>query len=185
MDIIESKLHKKKELKPTLREHPKNICKIYFHNKGVEMINLPRILKDERVIHTIPNFVNWVSPLITYTLRDSLSKKIFNFNKFVRSVNVDEFVRDETILPCECHDSPFKDNHHQHIVTGDLNIIHNTKLRKLIAKGPKYRVPQRINFDIAGDKIMDGMKECVINWFNKFGVTPTSMLPFLQQILSR
>ena len=28
-----------------------------------------------------------------------------------------------------------------HIVTGDLNIVRNVKLRDLLSKGPKYREP--------------------------------------------
>ena len=37
-----------------------------------------------------------------------------------------------------------------HILTGNLKIIKNNKLRKLFSKGPKFREPQEIDFDAAG-----------------------------------
>ena len=36
---------------------------------------------------------------------------------------------------------------HGHIVTGNLNIIENNKLRKLLSKGPNYREAKTLNYD--------------------------------------
>ena len=33
-----------------------------------------------------------------------------------------------------------------HVITGDLRVIENAKLRELVAKGPKYREPNRVNW---------------------------------------
>ena len=49
-------------------------------------------------------------------------------------------------LPCNCTTSPFTDPNHGHIVTGDIPIVQNNKLRKLLCKGSKYREPVSINF---------------------------------------
>ena len=40
-------------------------------------------------------------------------------------------------------------NERGHILTGNLKIIKNNKLRKLFSKGPKFREPQEIDFDAA------------------------------------
>ena len=32
------------------------------------------------------------------------------------------------------------------VITGDLRVIENTRLRELVAKGPKYREPNRVNW---------------------------------------
>ena len=37
-----------------------------------------------------------------------ISSKIFNFKKFVSSLDLSAFVKDNTILPCNCKDSPYK-----------------------------------------------------------------------------
>ena len=49
------------------------------------------------------------------------------------------FLRDETILPCDCLHSPCMDINHEHIVTWDLNIVDNIDLHNLMSKGPKFR----------------------------------------------
>ena len=40
-------------------------------------------------------------------------------------------------LTCECRQSPLCDPYHQHVVTGDLRIIENDKLRKLFSSRTK------------------------------------------------
>ena len=40
-------------------------------------------------------------------------------------------------LPCNCTTPPFTDPNHGHIVTGDMHIVQNNELRKLLCKSPK------------------------------------------------
>ena len=47
---------------------------------------------------------------------------------------------------CQCNISKFCYEPHDHIITGDLMVIENVKLRELVAKGPKYREPNKINW---------------------------------------
>ena len=35
---------------------------------------------------------------------------------------------------------------HIHVITGYLRVTENAKLRELVAEGPKYREPNRINW---------------------------------------
>ena len=55
-------------------------------------------------------------------------------------------------LPCSCSGSEFLYAPCGHIVTGDLSVARNDKLRDLFRKGPKYREPVSFswhqNFDI-------------------------------------
>ena len=49
----------------------------------------------------------------------------------------------------------FINDHHQHIMTGDLDIVDNFKFKELIGKGPKYRETCTINFEGALDEIRE------------------------------
>ena len=69
-----------------------------------------------------------MNPVIVYTLKPSIRSKIFNYKEFISNITVFDSV---ATYPCVCKDSPFVDWHHGHIVTGDLRIIQNNKLRKL------------------------------------------------------
>ena len=59
-------------------------------------------------------------------------------------MNVSEYLSNSQI--CQCKKSKFCYEPHGHVVTGDLRVIENVKLRKLVAKGPKYRKPNRVNW---------------------------------------
>ena len=45
-------------------------------------------------------------------------------------------------IPCDCANSPFIDNFHGHIVSGDLKIIPNPELEAIFLKGPQYQEPK-------------------------------------------
>ena len=139
LDIIDCRLFKAPPSK-VKRDPPKNILHLDFKNKGIEMVNLNSILHSPDIFSTIPSSAKgFVTPTIVYSLEQPISSKIFNFNKFNTTFNVEDFLKDETVLPCSCHNSKFIDVNHKHIVTGDLRIVENNKLRKLFCKGPKYR----------------------------------------------
>lgn len=53
---------------------------VFFHNKGIEMINLPQILNNKRVTSSIPTFfTNHSLPLASYSYTKSIANIIFNF----------------------------------------------------------------------------------------------------------
>ena len=45
----------------------------------------------------------------------------------------------------QCKESKISYEPHGHVITGDLRVIENAKLGELVAKGPKYREPNRVN----------------------------------------
>ena len=179
LDIIQSKQFKVKPPKPK-KAKPKNICTIFFANKAVELINVSKLLNDVSLNNSRPSIpTKFESPMITYKLRSPISTKIFNFNKFVKSIDVNRVRHDDSDIPCDCNDSEYKDTHHNHIITGDLHIVRNDKLRDLFAKGPQFREPQPVNFSDAKDAIISGMKECITKWCVKNALDTIVMRPYL------
>lgn len=72
----------------------------------------------------------------------SLGRTIFNYNKFAK------FCSDDDSNPCLCNEERFKDyvnQEHGHIITGDLNIVENKKLRNFMILGTKFRLPSNYN----------------------------------------
>ena len=45
----------------------------------------------------------------------------------------------ENLPECNCSESSFCDPAHGHVVTGNIIIIKNNKLRKLLSKGPNLK----------------------------------------------
>ena len=159
------------------KKRPKNVCSIFFENKGVEFINIACILCDPDIIKSLPSSsVKFPIPTVTYKLTPPISTKFFNFNKFVNNLDLDLFLTNPDSLPHKCNNSPFVDKYHKHIVTGDLRIITNNALRKLFIKGTKYREVRLINLEIANRCMLEGLHNCISSWCYKNGVDKSFFL---------
>ena len=99
------------------------------------------------------------------------------------SLVLSAFVKDNTILPCNCKDSPFRDDHHGHIISGDLRIVTDNKLRKVFSKGPKFREPRKLDWDKARDSIKSGITDCVTTWCAKHRMSKNVLFAWQTEIL--
>merc|ERR1739840_94119 len=75
----------------------------------------------------------------------SISGNILNYKETLEGDLISDL--NNNIFPCNCQTSQFKDDQHGHIITGNLDIIENVTLRNIFKKGPKYRLPRKINWD--------------------------------------
>ena len=70
-------------------------------------------------------------------------------------------------MKCECANSVFIDAHHKHVITGNLEIIQNNRLRLLFTKGPNYRENRGLNWKKASVCIKEGLTELIEIWSAK------------------
>ena len=49
-----------------------------FHDKGMDMVDLPRILNSKKVGAAIPNYLKGPPPIVSYTYTRTIGGKIFN-----------------------------------------------------------------------------------------------------------
>ena len=126
-------------------EKPKHFMKIKFLNKAVDAMNLPALLRSTSVTEKFPvYFRNKGPPIVSYEYTSTVASKIFNFAPTLSSSNVSEYLSNSQT--CQCKESKFCYEPHGHVITGDLGVIENARLRELVAKGPKYREPNRVNW---------------------------------------
>jgi len=159
-DIIKDRLHKfsfEKRPEQNKNFNRKVFTKIYFHNKGIELIQLARLLRRVKI-----KFQDKEPPTVIYTRSPTIGQKIFNYKQTIQSLHTQDWKSD--IFTCNCKDSKFVDDHHKHVVTGDLGIIENKKLRKLLLKGPTYREPVEINWKRVLKEIKTGIVDCQTKW---------------------
>ena len=84
--------------------------------------------------------------------------------------DIEEFVKDETSLPCHCAGSSLADPFHKHIVSGDIDgIVKNKELADLLRKGPTYREPVTVDFEKARKEILSGIDDAIKVWCDKAG----------------
>ena len=85
-------------------------------------------------------------------------------------------------LPCTCPGSVFLYAPCGHIVTGDLSIVQNDKLRDLLRKGPKFREPVSFSWHQNFDIIMDGCKAYARQWAKKEDVELDTLSEWIKSI---
>ena len=126
-------------------ENPKHFMKIKFLNKAVDAINLPALLRSTSVTNKIPVYFRDKEPsIVSYEYTSTVASKLFNFSPALSNLNVSEYFSNPQT--CQCKESKFCYEPQGHVITGDLRVIENAKLRELVAKGPKYREPNRVNW---------------------------------------
>ena len=185
LDLIDSKLYKPKAPK-TKKPPPSNICHVFFDNKAVEKINLSRILNDPIIKSSVPlSAKKFERPTVIYKLSQNIGSKIFNFNKFVSSLNITGSPNDLSALPCKCNNSPYTDQHHGHIMTGNLSLIKNNRLRALFSKGPKYREPKSVDWDKARECIRSGVKSCAVSWCQKHKKNEALLMDWVNSVMEQ
>ena len=171
LDIIKHKIGKPPPAVSSKKSAPSNCCHIKFSNKALDFINPQRIFKSKDVRDALPHDLRNDNPTVIYHLTDTIRSKLFNYKEFVQTFDVDAFLADNSVLPCDCDNSSFTNHDHGHIISGDLNIVSDVKLRNLLSKGPKYREPLPFSCEKAKEDIILGLNSCIEAWGSKAGVS--------------
>ena len=66
------------------------------------------------------------------------------FTLALSNLNISDYL--SNLQTCQRKECKFSYESHGHDITGDLRVIENAKLMELVAKGPKYREPNRVNW---------------------------------------
>ena len=187
LDIIDTKLLKA-DPPPPKRSGPKNVVSIRFVNKGLDDIHVAKIFRSPEVAALLPEALQEKDdiPACTMKLDPPIRGKILNYKETVSSlkIQVDEDVSFVENLPtCDCSASQFCDPHHNHIVSGDLRIIDNSKLRKLFSKGPNYREPTTLNYRKCRQSIESALTSSIDSLAAKYDLPKESFSAWKSKIL--
>ena len=129
------------------------------------MIKIPQILHSKHVKKSIPNFIqNQTPPLVSYSYTKTIAGKIFNFKQTIKELDFEIGTKN---ISCSCHQSDFIYQPTGHVITGNLGIIENRKLRKLLTKGPSYREQNNINWDTNQKILNKAIRDYKRQWAKK------------------
>ena len=149
---------------------PKSFIGVYFHNKGIEMINIAGILHSKVVRDTIPTFFSdKETPVVSYKYSKTIRSKLFNHKQTVNEIKF-KSDKQNSHSKCDCEKSEYLYHPAGHVLTGDLGIIKDRVLRKLISKGPSFREQNNINWQLNYEICAESVKEYKRKWANKEGV---------------
>jgi hypothetical protein len=104
---------------------------------------------------------------------------VFNYNEIISDDNVLENCPES----CNCAQSEFNYHPFGHIITGDLNIIANKQLRRLLRRGPKFRLPTPINFEKCIEEIDDSLTNYCVKWCKRENADICSLYEWKNTVL--
>ena len=70
------------------------------------------------------------------------------------------------------------------MVTGNLKIISDSRIRKIVSKGPKYRFPSYINFDKCREEISSALNDFGNRWCKREGVEDNALKEWKRSIFT-
>ena len=139
---------------------------VRFDNKLIENVNLSHILHLPNTKNLFPcQSVDMATPNITYSYTDTIRSRIVNYKQTIGDIGNNPFI-------CKCNDYPdkFVNGAYGHVLTGDLDIINNSNLKKLLQNGLNYRDQKppckdsaMRSITLAVDKYIDSVKSKHIN----------------------
>ena len=133
LDISSNRLFKAVRVGEPSETRRRPFLKVKFANKGIDALNLSNMLNQKSVQSKIPPYFQYQEwPCISYRYTRSVASKIFNYKASLQQIDFECLTQNPT--PCSCCDSEFLYAPCDHIVTGDLSIVRNQKL-----KGPEIQ----------------------------------------------
>ena len=139
---------------------------IPFNCKFIDTLSINSILRDNKVSSLLPESVKSRLPLrIFYKYNMPIGRKLLNYNTFLRNLNKDG-IKEIISKDCACSSSVYNYNALDHIVTGDLGIINNEKLRNLMSYGAKFREPISMTPNDIKDSLYNYI-DCFGEWGDK------------------
>ena len=137
--------------------------KIKFLHKGIDAINLPQLLRSQSVMDKSPAyFKDKELPIKSYQYTNTVANKLFNFSSTLSYLDITNYLFNPQ--HCQCNTSKFCYEPHGHVITGDLMVIESVKLRDLVAKGPKYCEPNKINWKSTETIVSDSIDLYAEQW---------------------
>ena len=87
---------------------------------------------------TVPTyFKEKEPPMFSHTYTNTIASEIFDISSTLLDLDCHQFHNNPS--PCECNISSHLYQPYGHVITSDLSIIPNSKLRDLIAKRPEIQ----------------------------------------------
>ena len=120
-----------------------------FTNKIIERMRLQSIFNTP-IVKRINDKYNIAPVQIVYTYNQPIGSFVLTHSKIIKQSSMQELLKIANTT-CNCANSSFVDAYHKHIITGDLDIIQDIHVRKLLKYGNKHRLNRNLNMQDVTD----------------------------------
>ena len=124
-----------------------NFILVEFLSKEIDKVKLHSLFSNKQLLSKIPDCIstNFKKPMFMYKLNRPLCTIVYNYNRFLKSLDLNK-LQEIHNSSCHCEEYPnFIYKPVNHVITGDMNIIQDPKLRNVLKMGPKIRANGSFN----------------------------------------
>ena len=142
----------------------RRFIKIYFQSKGINNVNLINIFHNKLVKSKVPiYFQEQDPPLVSFQYTQNiLGVCLITIKRCAASMLIIIILQPPHVIVIES--SPFRYEPHGHVITGDLRIVKNRNLRRLLLKGAKYREQNTVDWKLNEKILTKGVDEYSKKW---------------------
>ena len=154
---------------PNKKDNIYFICN--FTHKVLDSIGVNSIIKNKNILNKLPMTALKYFPSICYKYNKPIGKTLFNYNKILGELNKDDVISDGD---CDClSNTEYIDyvyGPHQHVVTGNLDIVKVSELKDIMKKGAKFREIPKFNKKSIVHTFKKDLDEFIKKWSKSSGV---------------
>lgn len=154
---------------------------IEYCNKYVDCINLNKIIKNKSISTLFPTHADhsMKTPKIAYKYNYTIRSKIVNYKNVIN--------QGITPTSCNCNqvDGNYIDVNSGHVFTGNLDIIDNMELQKLMKKGLNFREIPPPNKEITYNAVISGIDTYINKISNRINLSLATFKPWKVEILKQ
>ena len=154
----------------TEKKKSEHFLPVYYVNRLMDSIDVNRIIKKQNIVDLFPIKSDVGTPTISFSYGNTIRSKVVNYKETIRN----------PVRTCHCHafDDKFKVLEHGHVFTGDLDIIGNQELKKVLGYGLNYREQQAPNKNKALKEYKAGIDKYINKICDKFKISIQQFLPW-------
>ena len=132
-------LYRIRKSNPRTKTKYNNYIMINYANRLLEQVNIGKIIHSSQSSNLFPaNKEYLINTGVSYSYSNTIRSKVTNYKETVTSVNNN--------IQCVCNNyQEFVDDHHGHVITGNLDIIVNEEVKELLKKGLNFREKQPLD----------------------------------------
>ena len=146
-------------------------------NGFIEDINISKIIHSKRSYECFPSSKDYLQLTgITFKYSPTIRSKVVNYNDTIKKANGN--------TSCHCEEfTEYVDQHHGHVITGNLDIITNKGIKKLLGFGLNFREKQPLNKEKALSSMQSALDTYILEASNTLKVASNLFSSWKKMIL--
>ena len=160
--------------KSYVKKKSSDFLPVYYVNRLMDSIDINKILRKQNIVDLFPIKSDAATPTISFSYGKTIRSKVVNYKETIHNR-----VRN---CNCDLFDNKFKVEEYGHVFTGDLDIVENQELKKVLGYGLNYRGQQAPKVDKALKEYKVGIDRYTNSICDKSKISIQQFLPWKTEL---